>query len=207
MHLLPRFALGALPLGLMIAAAPAQAQDQSWFFRAGAHVVDPQSGNGTLAGGTLEASIDSDVSATLVLGRQLDDHWAVELLASLPFKHTVSLDGADAVDFKHLPPTLTLQYYFLPEAKVNPFVGLGLNYTWTFDEEERGPLAGTGVKVGNSFGAAAHAGLEFDLGRRWNLVADVRWMDIDADVSVDGADVGEVSVDPLVYGLYLGWRF
>lgn len=200
------FALLALPAALA-ASCVAQAQEDSWFFRVGAHVVDPKSDSGTLAGGALAAEIDSDVRPTLVLGRQFDDHWAVELLASFPFQHTVALNGADAVDFKHLPPTLTLQYYFLPEARVNPFLGVGLNYTWTFDEEERGPLAGTEVKVGNSFGPAAHAGLVFDVGQRWNLVADIRWMDIDADVSVDGADVGEVNADPLVYGLYLGWRF
>ena len=199
-------ALLALPVALAASCA-AQAQDDAWFFRVGAHVVNPRSDNGTLAGGALDAAIDSDARPTFVLGRRLDDHWAVELLASLPFEHTVALNGADAVDFKHLPPTLTLQYYFLPESRVNPFLGLGLNYTWTFDEEERGPLAATEVKVGNSFGIAAHAGLEFDLGRRWNLVADVRWMDIDADVSVDGADVGEVRVDPLVYGVYAGWSF
>jgi len=197
----------AAAIALLVLSCAAQAQDQTWFFRAGAHVVNPRSDVGSLAGGALGADIDADARPTLVLGRRLDDHWAVELLAALPFRHTVSLEGAKAVDFKHLPPTLTLQYYFLPEARVNPFLGLGLNYTLTFDEQERGPLAGTDVSIGNSFGTAAQAGLLFDLGRRWNLVADVRWMDIDADVSVDGADVGQVNVDPLVYGLYLDWRF
>jgi outer membrane protein len=196
----------ALPLAL---AAPlsATAAEGDWFFRLGVHAVDPKSDNGTLAGGAFDASIDSNVRPTLVLGRNLTANWAIELLASAPFQHTVSLDDAEALDFKHLPPTLTLQYYFAPEAKVNPFLGVGLNYTLTFDEEERGPLAGTRTRVGNSFGPALHAGLVFDTGRRWNVIADLRWADIDADVTVDGADVGEANVDPLVYGVYLGWRF
>lgn len=201
------FALLLAPLALALAPSCRAADGADWFVRVGAHAVNPKSDNGTLAGGTLQASIDTDARPTLVLGRHLSDHWALELLAALPFQHTASLNGSDALDFKHLPPTLTLQYYFAPDAKVNPFLGAGLNYTLTFDEKERGPLTGTRTRVGNSFGPALHAGLVFDTGRRWNIVADVRWADIDADVSVNGDKVGTVNVDPLVYGVYLGWRF
>lgn len=201
-----------MPLKLLAAAmlctsTLAAAADGDWFVRLGVHSVDPKSGNGDLAGGALRADIDSDTRPTIVIGRSLDDHWAIELLASAPFNHTVSLNGAQALDFKHLPPTVTAQYYFAPESKINPFLGLGVNYTLTFDESERGPLAGTRTRVGNSFGPALHAGLVFDTGRAWQVIADLRWADIDADVSVDGDDVGTVHVDPLVYGVYVGWRF
>ena len=197
-----------LSIALLLAAAPAaNATDGDWFARVGVHAVNPTSDNGTLAGGTLRASIDTGTSATIVLGRRLFPHWALELLAAAPFRHTVQLNGVDALDFKHLPPTLSLQYIFAPDATVQPFVGVGVNYTLTFDEKEKGPLSGTHTRVGNSFGPAAQLGLVFDTGRAWNIVADVRWADIDADVVVNGADVGDVNVDPLVYGIALGWRF
>jgi outer membrane protein len=32
-------------------------------------------------------------------------------------------------------------------------------------------------------------------------------MDIDSDVRLNGADIGSVAIDPLAYGLYLGYRF
>jgi outer membrane protein len=200
-------------LSLLLAPALLALPDSStaaegdWFFRAGIHAVDPTSGNGTLAGGALRAEVESGIRPTLAIGRHLSPRWAVELLAALPFTHTASLNGVDALEFKHLPPTLTLQHYFAPDAKVNPYLGVGLNYTWTFDEQERGPLAGTKTRLGNSFGPSLQAGLVFDTGKRWNIIADVRWADIDADVSVDGADVGTVNVDPLVYGVFLGWKF
>ena len=206
MNLRTALALLLAPAALL-AASHATAATGDWFVRVGAHAVNPTSDNGTLAGGTLDASIDTDLRPTLALGRHFSDHWALELLAALPFEHTASLNGADALDFKHLPPTLTLQYYFAPDATVNPFLGVGLNYTLTFDEKERGPLAGTRTRVGNSLGPALQAGLVFDTGRNWNLIADVRWADIDADVSVNDAKVGTVNVDPLVYGVYLGWKF
>ena len=121
--------------------------------------------------------------------------------------HEVSLNGAKAADFKHLPPTLSLQYYFGEAGGFRPFVGAGLNYTWTYDQRETGPLAGTRLKIGNSVGAAAQAGFVAELTDTLHLVADVRWIDIDASVSVNSNRVGTVEVDPLVYGVSLGWRF
>jgi outer membrane protein len=196
--------LALLALGFAV-VVPAHADD--WFVRAGATHVDPKSNNGTLAGGALATSIDSQTGLGLVIGRQLNDNLSLELLAATPFKHTVSLNGAKAVDFKHLPPTLSLVYGFAPKSTVNPFVGAGLNYTWTFDEREYGPVAGTEVKLGNSWGLAAQAGLAFRLNERWDVVLDARWIDINADVRVNGTKVGEAKVDPMVYGLHLGYRF
>jgi outer membrane protein len=190
---------------LLVGAGTANAQD--WFVRVGAHTVDPKSNNGQLAGGALRADIGSDTKPTLVVGRFLDDNWALELLAAAPFEHEVKLNGARAVDFKHLPPTFSLQYYFGEAGGFRPFIGAGLNYTWTYDERSRGPLDGTRVGIENSWGLAAQVGMSVAFGDGWELVGDLRWIDIDAKVKVNGAGVGSVAVDPRVYGLYLGKRF
>lgn len=194
-----------LAAALALAATTAHADD--WFVRVGATNVNPKSDNGTLAG-TLRTSIDDDTQLGLTVGRYLDDHWAVELLTATPFSHTASLNGARAVDFKHLPPTLGLQYYFgAPEASVRPFVGAGLNYTIVYDEKERGPVAGTQVSLDNSWGLAAQAGLKFKTSDRWDMVADVRWIDIDSDARLNGARIGTATVDPLVVSVMLGYNF
>ena len=195
-------ALAAASLMPSIASA-----NDTWFVRVGVHNVDPKSNSGTLADGAFAASINSDVRPTLAFGYHLNSNMALELLAALPFKHEVSLNGVGAVDFTHLPPTLSLQYYFAPDSKVNPFVGGGVNYTWTYSEKTKGPLAGTRVGIGNSWGLAAQAGLLFPVGSNWDIVADVRYIDIDAKVKVDGVEVGKVDVNPLVYGLSLNYRF
>jgi len=184
----------------------ANAQDD-WFVRVGPVTVNPKSGNGTLAGGALAVDIDSNTQLGLAFGRYLSPNLAVELLAATPFHHTVALNGADAVDFKHLPPTLSLQYYFAPDAGFNPFVGAGLNYTLTFSEDSYGPVAGNEVTIGNSWGLAAQVGAVIKIGETMDLVVDARWADIDADVQLNGAEIGTANVDPLVYGLTLGFRF
>ncbi len=197
--------LGAAALSF--AALPVQAED--WFVRVGAVQVSPKSDNGTLAGGALKTDIDSNTQLGLILGRHLTPNLAIELLAATPFSHTAKLNGANAVDFKHLPPTLSLQWYFNPEGRVNPFVGAGLNYTFVFDERAvaGGPVAGAKIGLDNSFGVAAQAGLQFKLSDTWDLVLDARWIDIESDVKVNGTKVGTAIVDPMVYGLTFGYRF
>ena len=124
----------------------------------------------------------------------------------MPFQHDVRLNGAQAVSFKHLPPTLSLQYHFGEEA-LRPFLGAGVNYTWTYGQKSSGPLAGTEVSIGNSWGLALHGGIDYQINDRWYLGADLRWIDIDADVRVNADEVGSVQVDPLSYGAYFGWKF
>ena len=36
---------------------------------------------------------------------------------------------------------------------------------------------------------------------------DARWIDIDTDVKVNGASVGTVNIDPMVYGAAFVWQF
>lgn len=197
--------LGAAALA--VTALPVQAND--WFVRVGAVQVSPKSDNGTLAGGALKTDIDNNTQLGLILGRHLTPNLAVEVLAATPFSHTAKLNGAKAVDFKHLPPTVSLQWYFNPDGRVNPFVGAGLNYTFVYDEVSvrGGPVAGANVSLENSFGVAAQAGLAFKMSDAIDLVLDARWIDIDSDVKVNGSKVGTAVVDPLVVGLTLGYRF
>ena len=196
----------ALALAAGLATPAFAAEPGSWTVSLGAHVVDPSSGNGSLAGGTLEADVGSDWRPTVTAEYFFTPNLGLEVLASLPFEHEVSLNGVKSGSTKHLPPTFTLQYHFDGDT-VSPFIGAGVNYTLFFDQETTGPLAGTDLDLSNSWGLAAHAGLDFRLGDKGTLRVDVRWIDIDTDVSVDGTDVGTVNIDPLVYGVAYFWRF
>ena len=82
-----------------------------------------------------------------------------------------------------------------------------MNYTWTFDEETKGALAGNDISVGNSFGLAGAVGLRFALANDWDIVADARYIDIGAGVELNGVDIGDAEVDPMVYSIMFGKRF
>jgi outer membrane protein len=177
-----------------------------WFVRGGLTSVNPKSDNGTLAGA--DASIDSNSQLGITFGYHFNPNLAIEVLAATPFTHDVSLNGGKVASFKHLPPTVSLQYYFNADGKLSPFLGAGLNYTWTFSEKETSLLPpGSEISVDNSLGFAAQAGLRVALSDTWDMTVDARWMDIDADVKLNGTGIGNANVDPMVYSVLIGKRF
>ncbi|MBO9717043.1 MAG: OmpW family protein [Pseudoxanthomonas sp.] len=184
-------------------AAPAFAQSAGdWTLGFGVHQVDPKSDNGKLAGGTLPLSIDSDAKPSVTFEYFVRDNLGIEVLGALPFKHEIAVKGVGKVgETKQLPPTFTLQYHFNSAGKVSPLLGIGLNYTTFFSEDTTGALAGTKLKLDDSWGLAAHAGLDFKVSERGAVRVDVRWADIDTKVKVDGASLGTANIDPLVYGV------
>lgn len=198
-------------LGTAIAADASTPGDFSggdkWLVKIGVHDVIPKSNNGTLAAGALSVDVGSSVRPTASLEYLFTPSIGVELLAAWPFEHEIRLNGAYAADTKELPPTLSLHYHFNPAGSVSPFVGVGVNYTQFFRVDERGPLSGTDLTLGKSWGFAAQLGVDLRLGRRWLAGMDLRWMNIDTRARVDGADVGTVNIDPLAAGLYAGYRF
>ena len=196
----------ALALG---AAMPAFAQSKGdWTLGVGVHQVNPKSDNGTLAAGTLPLEIDSDVKPTVTFEYFLRDNLGLEVLAALPFKHDIAVKGVGKVgETKHLPPTVSLQYHFNSKGKVSPLLGVGLNYTTFFSEDTTGALEGARLKLDDSWGLAAHAGIDFAVSERSAIRVDARWIDIDTDVKLDGADIGTVNIDPIVYGAAYVMKF
>lgn len=199
----------AVAAALTFTAPSALAQSAGdWTLALGAHQVNPDSDNGRLAAGTLPLDIDSSVRPTFAIEYFLRDNLGLEVLAALPFQHDIDIDGIGHVgSTKHLPPTVSLQYHFNSQGKVSPLLGVGLNYTTFFSEDTRGALEGSKLELDDSLGLALHAGLDFKVGAKGAIRVDVRWMDIDSDVKLDGADLGTANIDPLVYGAAWVMRF
>lgn len=197
----------AVAFALAASAPLAQAQDQNWIVKVGVHSVDPKSNNGTLAGGAFKSEVGSDVEPTITGEYLFAPEWGIEVLASLPWEHDIKLNGVKAGTTKQLPPTVSVQYHFNPAGQISPFVGLGLNYTTFFSEHTTGPLAGTKLSLDDSFGVAAHAGIDFRINSNWLVTLDARWAKIGTDAKVNGTKVGTVNIDPFVYGFAVGYRF
>lgn len=199
----------ALALALGATAAPAFAQSAGdWTLGVGVHAVDPKSDNGSLADGTLKVDVDTDLKPTLTFEYFVRDNLGIEVIAAWPFEHDISIDGLGTVgSTKQLPPTVSLQYHFNSKGKVSPFLGAGVNYTTFFSEDTSGALDGTNLKLDDSWGLAAHAGVDFAISERSAIRVDARWIDIDTDVTLEGADLGTVNIDPIVYGAAYVMKF
>jgi outer membrane protein len=193
----------AAALALVLGAGAGTAQASEWIVRVGGHYVDPKSDNHE------DVSIDTSGSLTFNVTYMFATHWGVELLAAYPFSHDITLntDGSRVAKTDQLPPTLSLQYHFLPDGRYRPYAGLGLNATLFSDEQTMGALEDTDLSLDDSFGVAAQLGIDVALSDDWMLNVDARWMDIDTKAHLDGASLGTVSIDPYAFGLSIGRRF
>lgn len=229
--LLPTLALSTLSAIPTLALAH-QAGDL--IVRGGAALVDPQESSGDVhVGGTRldgwEVGVDSDTQFGLTVSYMFTDHVGIGLLAATPFQHDINgagdaLAGAGKLaDIKHLPPTLTLQYFPLDKASaVQPYVGVGVNYTTFFDEQTTDTLtnalgaASTDIDLDDSVGLAAELGLDWMLTDHVGVNAAVWYADIDTEATIkaydsSGAKVAtgkvDVDIDPFVYMVGLSYRF
>jgi len=194
-----------LALALISAAAlttPALAQSAGdMTLGLGLGFVQPKDDNGIVAGGTTE--IGSNTRPTITFEYFIRDNIGLEVLAALPFKHDIKIGGAKVGTTKHLPPTVSVNYHFPTGGALKPFIGAGINYTTFF--EDRSPLGD--LKIDNSWGLAAHLGVDYAISEKGALRMDLRYLDIDSDVQLNGAKVGRVEVDPLVAGVAYVMKF
>lgn len=217
-------------LALAVAAPAAYAhQAGDIIVRAGAVTVQTKENTssvkgdrGVLAGKNLggKATLDNDTQLGLNFAYMVTDHWGVELLAATPFKHDVALKGTAGVDgklgsLKHLPPTLSAVFYPLDAGnKFQPYAGLGINYTWFFDEKvssEAKQKTFNNFRVQNSWGWAAQLGADYMLTDNLMLNGQVRYIDIDTNAYVNVGNNArakvKVNVEPLVYMAGIGYKF
>ena len=203
-----------------------------WIIKAGPISVQPSVDSDPIDVAGLQTfengvDVDNDVQLGLTGTYMLTDRWGIELLAASPFSHDIELEDAPvtAGDTKHLPPTLSLQYYpdFGSDTFI-PFVGLGLNHTVFFEEDVSGDLnlalddilsqpAGTTdatLDLDNSTGIAAQIGLDYMISENILINGTIWWIDIDTQANIYTADAAvnfDVDIDPFVYFLSVGYRF
>ncbi|SLN33695.1 Outer membrane protein W precursor [Roseovarius litorisediminis] len=196
-----------LAAALACTAAPVLAQSQGdWTVGLGFAGVFPKDNNGVLAGPT-PIDVDEGYSLTITAEYFIAENLGVELLAAWPFEHDINTNGTKIGQVKHLPPTLSLQYHFANSSAVTPFVGAGINYTTFVEDKAVGPLAGNSLSVDDSWGLALHAGLDYEISPSGSLRADVRWIDIESDVKLNGVNIGKAKIDPWIFGLAYVHKF
>jgi outer membrane protein W len=112
----------------LFACAGLQAQtapEGPWMIRARA--VHLSSANNDSTG--LDLSINDKWLPEIDFSYFVTPNFAVELILTVPQKHTVSAGGVEIGSLRHLPPTLTAQYHFTGMKSMRPYVGAGVNYT------------------------------------------------------------------------------
>lgn len=202
----------ALSAGVLAAAGMSSALAQSYsdpgFYGAiGYYDVSPKSDNGVLAG-AFNSTVGSDAEPTLTLGYKYNGNWSAEAwLPLMKFKHDVSLNGAKSATIEHRPILLAAQYHFLPDRAVQPFIGAGYGWVNVSDERTTGPIAGTNLNVQSGNGFVGQVGVDYYATSNVFIRADARYFDWTSKVQLNGAGIGDVNVNPWIYGVSIGYRF
>lgn len=181
---------------------PAQAYEANdLILRAGPAIVMTDATNHT-ALANLDAGDNTQVGLTV--SWMLTPHIGVELLAATPFKHDITLGGATIGSTRHLPPTVSLQWFPSTSQVVQPYVGVGINHTFFFDTKN---TLGVNLDLSSSTGLALEAGIDIRLKDNLLLNAAVWKIDINTDVRVNGTNQGELELDPLAAMVGMAYRF
>jgi outer membrane protein len=183
-----------------VTGAYAQASGESpWMVRVRSVQLDSRNKDSTPLGLSINNKTFGEVDVTYFLSPNL----AAELVLTTPQKQTVYANGSEIGSFKHLPPSLLMQYHFTELQGFKPYVGAGINYTRFSDVS-----LPAGVSVdSHSWGWALQAGLDIPLDRNWSINLDVKKAYIRSDVYVLGSSIGRLKVDPILYAVGLGYRF
>ena len=183
------------------AAAMAQASGEGpWMVRARAVHLEMANKDGTGLGLAVNNKTIPEVDVSYFFTPNI----AAELVLTVPQKQTVYLGGASIGTFKHLPPSLLLQYHFTGLSGYKPYIGAGVNYTRITGVN----LLGGGADLeDDSWGGALQVGMDFPLDKNWSLNFDVKKVYIRSNVFVGGVNQGTLKLDPLLVGVGLGYRF
>jgi outer membrane protein len=161
--------------------------------------------------------IGGSVNATAQAAPEIDfsyfftDHIALELIAATT-KHTITANNTAAgkVDVGStwiLPPTLTLQYHFMPHARFSPYVGVGLNVSFFYSTHAAGGVVNS-LKLDTAAAPALDVGFDYNVSGHWFANFDVKQIFLSTTAHINGGAVmAKTSLDPLVIGAGIGYRF
>lgn len=181
------------------AALTQPAAEGPWLVRVRAVHLDSANGDSTGLGLSVNNKWLPEVDVSYFLNKNI----ALELVLTVPQKHTAYANGTVIGTLKHLPPTLLVQYHFDMNG-FKPYVGAGINFT-RFSSVN--VLGGVATLEKNSWGPALQIGVDIALGKSLYLNFDLKKVQLRTDVLAAGVKVGRFKVDPLLAGVGLGWRF
>jgi outer membrane protein len=217
----------ALCLAMLLAGAAANAQENS--LRVGVAHIDVRSksadfsSNGPAFLTPPPAGVTVGDATTLLIAytRKINDNFDLDVVLGVPPSHKVYGRGTLApygviAEVKQAGPTVFLNYKFGDaRSRLRPFVGLGINYTRFFDRDSTaaGELVSGGptrIRLTDSWGLAAQAGLIYKLDERWSISGSVATAKVKSDMTATtGSIERRTTIDfrPIVVNVALGYSF
>jgi len=153
--------------------------------------------NGVIAGASTNTS--SSVIPMIDAAYYLTKNWAIEAICCVT-PHHIQGTGTIASDFARawlFPPSVMAQYHFTNFGAVQPYLGVGVNFTtfwnvrvnndvWSIPTAPGSTLAGLGIPAVNatfqyatvtpSWGVVGQAGVDYMLNEHWGVNVDFKYV-------------------------------
>lgn len=208
------FSVSAAVAAVLVSTAAFAGDEGNWMMRIRAVDIQPEKKSDAIGALGIPADavyVESKVIPEIDFTYFFTKNLAAELILTYPQELDVKLKGVGKVGkFDALPPTLTLQYHFMPDSDFRPYVGAGINYTLISSVNLPVVDAVTGAKSTlskSSFGTALQVGFDYKIGPNSFINFDIKKVSMDADLKVNGNKVSKVTLDPLLVGIGWGMRF
>jgi len=226
MNKIAKIAAAAAIAGTFSFGAQAQEPAGAWLVKGGVMSIMPDTSSGDLSAPSQAGTkIDTSSSSTQIAGGivyMITDHWSVEVPLALPFEFDIK--GAGAVegvgkigDTKVLPATVFGQYHFFDaNAKLRPYVGLGLTYAYFFDERGNGTLSGmtnpgggvgTKIDIDSKLALTPQLGLAWHFDQRWFAEVMVAKTFLKTTSTLSTGQKIDITLDPVTAAGFIGYRF
>jgi outer membrane protein len=128
---------------------------------------------------------------------------STELIAGVT-KHSIKSHGKEIGSTYLLPPSITLKYHPLGDAKFSPYIGAGIELTFPFNDKLS---SGDAIKIHSSVGYALQTGIDIKVDNHLYLNLDYKYLNADTSFRIAGGSWNKLDMNPHVFGVGVGYRF
>jgi outer membrane protein len=130
---------------------------------------------------------------------------AAELVLTWPQDIDINAGSTKIGKIQALPPSLLIQYHFTDLGAFKPYVGAGVNYTHFY---KTGNILDGAARIDDdSWGLVGQIGMDYVINKNWSVNIDAKYVQMDTDVHVGSSNIGKLDLNPVTWGIGVGYRF
>lgn len=155
-----------------------------------------------LATGAVSAS--DEMTGGLTLEYFFTPNFSTELVAAVSHVD-IKVGGATAGSAWLLPPSLYVKYHPMPQWKISPYVGVGVDWVYAWDEELSG--LGADLDIEDSIGWAAKVGADIKITENLFMNVDVMYLNNETEMNIDALNISGADLDLKVWSYNVGMKY
>jgi outer membrane protein len=106
-----------------------------------------------------------------------------------------------------LPPSLYLKYHPMPQWKISPYVGVGVDWVYAWDEKVTVLGTNMDLDIEDSFGWAAKVGADIRITDNLYANIDVMYLNNETEMNIEELGVSGQDIDIRVWSYSIGMKY